>query len=168
MNESTAVWAARIGGFLARHFLALLVTVAVPCVLWTVTYFALLLWAGFSGGGLGSPASYPLGLLFVLAAGTAASIILFLPSTALAEWFVRRRGLPVLSQVPIALALFAVLCLATVGVYAALVPQPGFRGLSFGFGGLFLVNLLPLGLYWWSAQGGPLLLSLLRRRYRKG
>ncbi len=165
MNENMAFRVAgRLGGFLARHFLALLVTVAVPCVLWTVTYFALLLWGAFSGGGLGSPASYPVGLLLVFLAGTAVSILLYLPSTAVAEWIVRRRGLPVFSQIPIALAVFAALCLAAIGISTALFPQSGFRGLSFGFGGLFLINLVPLGIYWWSAQGGPLLLALFRRR----
>ena len=164
MNSTAIQTAGRIGGFLARHFLALLVTVAVPCALWTVTYFALLLWATVSGGGLGSPASYPIGLLFFLAAGTAVSILLYLPSTAIAEWFARRRGFPVLGQIPLTVAVFAVLCLAAVGLWAAFVPEPGLRGFSIGFGSLFLINLVPLGLYWWSAQSGPLLLSLFRRR----
>jgi hypothetical protein len=164
MNDSKAILAAgRAGALLARHFLALLVTVMVACLLWTVTYFALLLWAAFSGGGLGSPASYPIGLLFVLAAGTAVSILLFLPSTTLAEWFARRRGFPILGQIPITVAVFAVLCLAAAGLVAAFVPQPGLRGFSIGFGSLFLINLVPLGIYWWSAQSGPLLLSLFRR-----
>ena len=98
MNGSLSIQgAAQVGGFFGRHSVALLVTVAVACVLWTVTYFALLLWAAFTGGGLGSPASYPLGLLFVILAGTLASVTLFLPATALAEWFAHRRRLPILA-----------------------------------------------------------------------
>ena len=46
--------AAHIGGFCARHLLATLVMVLALCVLWTVTYFALLIWAAVSGGGLGA------------------------------------------------------------------------------------------------------------------
>ena len=157
--------AGRIGGFCARHFLALLVTVAAACALWTITYFALLLWAAFADGGLGSPASYPLGLIFVLIAGTLVSITLFLPSTALAEWFAQRRGLPILAQIPISVGVFAFLCFASVCLAAAVSPQRSLRGVAIGFGVLFLVHLVPLGIYWWAAQSGPLLLSVLQRLY---
>jgi hypothetical protein len=155
--------AGRIGSFFARHSLALLVTVAAPCVLWTVTYGALLLWALVVGGGVGSPASYPLTLLVILLAGTAGALTLLLPSTALAEWWARRRGLPVLAQIPLSVAILAGLSLAVAGIASAVVFQPSVRGVSVSFGALFLVHLLPLGLYWWVAQSGPLLLSLLRR-----
>lgn len=154
--------ASRVGGFFARHFLALGITVAVPCLLWTITYFVLLLWATVSGGGLGSPASYPLGLLFVLIGGTGVALSLLLPPTALAEWFARRRGLPILAEIPISVSVLAILCLAVVGIATAMGSQPSVRGASVGFGFLFLSLLLPLGLYWWSARSGSLLLSLLR------
>jgi hypothetical protein len=163
MNENQAIrTAGQIGGFFARHFFALLVTVAVAGALWTVTYFALLLWAIFGGGGLGSPASYPAGLLLIFVGGTAVSVVLLLPSTGLAEWFSRRRGLPILAQIPISVAVLAFLCLAIGGIASAIGSQPSLRGVSMSFI-LFLAHLVPLGIYWWAAQSGPLLLSLLRR-----
>ncbi len=164
MNRSQVIQAAgRIGSFCARHFLALAVTVAAACMVWTITYFALLLWAMLTGGGIGGPLAYPAGLLFFFVATTAASLLLLLPSTALAEWFTRRRGFPILVQIPISVAALAMLCLAVVGIASALGSQLTFRGLSVGSGILFLSLLVPLGLYWWAAQSIPLLLSLIQR-----
>jgi hypothetical protein len=165
MNESQAPKhaAGRIGGFCARHFFALLVTVAVPCVLWTVAYFALLLWSMFTDGGLGGPLAYPAGLLFFFVAATVASLVLLFPSTALAEWFARRHAFPILAQIPISVAILALLCFGIVTLTAAVGAPSSFQGVSIGFGILFIAHLLPLGFYWWAAQSGPLLLSLFRR-----
>ena len=152
--------AGRLGGFLARHFMALLVTVALALVLWTVTYFALLLWAGFAGGGIGSPASYPFGLLFGVVAGTLVSTTLFLPSTAFAEWIACRCGLPILAQIPITVAFFALLCLIIAAVASIIGSALSLQSISISFSVLLLVHLIPLGLYWWVAQSVPLLVSL--------
>lgn len=155
--------AARIGGFCVRHSLATLVMVLVLCVLWTVTYFALLVWAAVSGGGLGSPAAYPLGLLLALVGGTVVSLTLFLPATALAEWIAKRRRLPILVQIPISIAILAALCLLVIGIAVAAGMQASFRSGAAGFAVLFLAHLLPLGLYWWVAQSGPLLVSFFKQ-----
>ena len=164
MNESQAIQTAgRIGSFCARHFLALGVTVAAACAVWTVTYFALLLWAVLVGGGLGSPLAYPAGLLFFFVATTAASLVLLFPATALAEWFARRRGFPILVQIPVSVVALALICFVVVSIASAAGSQPTLRGVSVGFGVLFLALLVPLGLYWWMAQSGPLVLSLLGR-----
>ena len=164
MNASQAIQTAgRIGSFCARHFLALGVTVAAACLVWTVIYFALLLWAVFTNSGIGGPLAYPAGLLFFFVATTAASLILLFPSTALAEWFSRRRGFPILAQIPVSVAVLALLCLIAVSIASAVGSQPTLHGVSVGFGVLFLVLLVPLGLYWWAAQSVPLLLSLINR-----
>lgn len=154
--------AGKTTGFLARHSLALFVTVAVPCALWTMAYFALLLWAAAAGGGLGSPASYPLGLLFILACGTAVGIMLFLPSVAVAEWIAQRQGFPILAQIPITLGVFTSLYLMVVFMAVVFGPQRPLQEIPLGSGILFLAHLLPLGLYWWTAQSLPILLALCR------
>jgi hypothetical protein len=78
MNGSQTIrTAGRIGGFCARHFLALVVTVAAPCVLWTLAYFALLIWAAASDGGIGSPIAYPLMLFFIVVGATAVALTVF-------------------------------------------------------------------------------------------
>jgi hypothetical protein len=164
MNESRVIkTAGRIGSVCVRHCLALAITVLSACALWTVTYLALLLWAIFTDSGIGGPLAYPAGLLFFLLASTAAGLALFLPSTALAEWFARRQGFPILAQIPLSVAALAVLCLAVVGITSAVRAQPTLYGVSVGFSVLFFALLVPLGLYWWAAQSGPLLLSLFRR-----
>ena len=152
-----------MGSFCARHLLALATVVAVACVVWTVCYLALVLWAVFTGGGIGGPLAYPAGLLFSFVATAAASLLLLFPSTALAEWFCRRRGFPILAQIPVSIGLLALLCLITVSIASALGSQFTARGLLMGFGILFITLLVPLGLYWWAAQSVPLLLSLVRR-----
>ena len=161
-TSQTMQTAARIGGFCARHVLALGVTVAAACVVWTVTYFALLLWAVVTGGGLGGPLAYPSGLLFFFVATTAAGLVLLFPSTVLAEWLARRRGFPVLAQIPASVAVLALLCAIGGSLVAAWRSQPPLHGVTAGGGVLFLALLVPLGLYWWAAQSGPLLLSLFR------
>jgi hypothetical protein len=165
MNPRSLERAGRIGGFCARHLFALGVAMLAACAAWTVTYFALLLWAVLTGGGLGGPLAYPAGLLFALVAMAAAGLVLLLPATALAEWVARRRGFPVLAQIPVSVGILALLCLAVVGLVSAGGFQPTLRGASIGFGTLFLALLLPLGLYWWTAQSIPLLASLLARTF---
>ncbi len=150
--------------FCIRHLFAFFVTVAAACVVWTIVYFALLLWAIFTDGGIGGPLAYPAGLLFVLVSSTLAVFLLFLPSTALAELVARRCGFPILSQIPISIALLALLCLLVVGIVRAyghgtLMFEELFAALGVFFG----INLLPMGLYWWVAQSGPLVLSIYRR-----
>ncbi len=153
----------RFGGFCARHSLALLVTMVLPSVLWTITYFALLLWAAFTNGGIGGPLAYPAGLVFVIGVAAVSGLMLLMPSTAMAEWIGKRFALPIFAQIPISLSLLAVLCLVVVaGATAAGVPT-SFRGFSLSLGTLFTAHLVPLGLYWWVVQSGPLSLSLLQR-----
>lgn len=163
IENQTLQTAARIGSFCARHCLALTVTVAAACVVWTVTYFALLLWAVCTDSDIGGPLAYPAGLLFSFVASTAASLILLFPSTAFAEWFARRRGFPILVQIPVSVVALALLCIIAIGIIFTVGSQPSLHGVAFSFGILFLSLLVPLGLYWWAAQSIPLLLSLMRR-----
>ena len=86
---------------------AILTALLTACALWTITYFALLLWAVFTDSGIGGPLAYPAGLFFFFLASTAAGLVLLLPSTALAEWFARRRGFPILAQIPLSVAALA-------------------------------------------------------------
>jgi hypothetical protein len=150
--------------FCGRHFVALLVTVAAAGIVWTIVYFALLLWAVFSNGGLGGPFAYPAGLLFAVVATAVAGLIFFLPSTGFAEWIARRRGLPILAQIPISVASLVILCAVAVSV-ARVIRHEDFalKGFLGWIGFLVAVQLLPLGLYWWTAQAGPLMLSILQR-----
>ena len=150
-------------GFCLRHFFASFVVVSASCIVWTVAYVLLLLWALFSDSGLGGPLAYPAGLLFVFIATGTSVILLLFPSTALAELVARRRKLAILFQIPISIGWLALLCLGVTGIVQILgstgVVTNGFFAV---FGLIFLIELLPLGLYWWMAQGGPVLLSIVK------
>ena len=160
-NSSTFARGLTIGGFCARHLLALVVTIAVPCALWTIVYFALLLWAIIFGGGIGSPVAYPIGLLFFAGAALVGGLVLFLPSTAFAEWLVKRRKLPTLLQIPISIATLALFCL--ISVILAPFPPSTLPDVLTGFIRFWGALLLPMGLYWWTAQSGPLALEIIRK-----
>jgi hypothetical protein len=155
--------AARIVSFSAQHLLALSVTVAAACAAWTILYFALLLWALLTNGGIGSPLAYPAGLLFVALATAVTSFVLLLPSTALAAWIAHRSRLPIFAQIPLSVGALALLSKIAVGIASRMGAMPALNGTPISFGVLFLVLLLPLGVYWFAMQSVPLLLSLLRR-----
>ena len=163
MNKTQVFLATlRAGSFCARHFLALTVTVATACAVWTVLYFALLFVALLTGSEVGGLLTYPIGLILIFFATTVICLILLFPSTASAEWFARRRGFPILAQIPLSLVAMALLCLLTVGLPSVFSPESTFYSFLLGFGFLFLVLLVPLGFYWWVAQSLPLVLSFFR------
>ncbi|MEO7268252.1 MAG: hypothetical protein ABIW49_03495 [Knoellia sp.] len=150
--------AARMGSFGARHVFALASTVAACCLAWTLAYGALLLWTVVTDGGVGGPLVHPAGLLFTFVAASFVGLALSLPSTVGSEWIARRGGWPVLVQIPLSVVGLALLCLGVVVL----------GDVPLGFGLLFLALLVPLGIYWWSAQSGPLLLSMVRGRAHRG
>lgn len=146
--------------FLARHLLAMFVTIVVPCLFWTVAYFGLLLWGVITGGGIGSPAAYPVGMVLLVALGVVASLVLFLPSTTIAERVVRARNLPSWAQIPVCIGTLAILCLMVTLIASGI----GFAGNPMRTAGtVFLASLVPMGMYWWTAQSGPIVISILRR-----
>jgi hypothetical protein len=161
--------AGSIGLFCLRHAVAMALTIAIPCLLWTVAYLGLLLYATVTGGGPGGPLAYPVGLLFVLATATAACLFLLFPSTALAEWIGRRRSLPILTQIPISIGILAILSVLLTLILDQRFPQalplaPGQKlNPSITATALFCAHLLPLGCYWWIAQSIPLLTALFSR-----
>jgi hypothetical protein len=156
--------ASRVGSFLLRHALAVAVSVAVPCMLWTVAYFGLLLWVMIFGGGPGGPLAYPAGLLVVFLAALAASVLVFFPAVGAAELVARRLGWPVFAQLPLSMAGPMLVC-------AALAIGAGVQGRDAGgaavvFASLLGLVLIPLILYWWVAQSIPLIVSLLKQIHR--
>lgn len=93
--------------------------------------------------------------MFFFLATIALVLLVLFPACAMAEWIGRRRHWPVLAQIPLSVGMTAVIC----GVIAAVVDG----GIVPVFGWLFAGCLVPLGFYWWVAQSGPLLISVVRR-----
>ncbi len=138
----------RGSGFLIRHGIASVLTIAIPCLLWIVVYFACLLWAILWNEPLGGPLALPAGILFFFVTFVIAVTTALFPSVALAEWIGRKRDWPILAQIPLSITLMA----AIAGVFSL------FSNVEVALAG-FLLLLIPLGIYWWIAQSGPLLLS---------
>jgi hypothetical protein len=149
--------AATIASLAIRHSVASIATIAGACAIWTVAYVALLLWAIVSKGGLGGPLAYPGGLLFSAVTAAVACLLLFFPATVSAELLCRSRARPILTQIPVSVAVLAALCfLAGVIIRASTTAIPFGASVSGFIGGLFLLSLLPIGFYWWITQAAPL------------
>ncbi|MCU0797892.1 MAG: hypothetical protein MUF31_18375 [Akkermansiaceae bacterium] len=150
----------RVAWLAMRHCLAFGVTVVSCCVLWTIVYLGLLLWAMIAGGGLGSPLSYPLWLLIIFLTVVFGTLLLILPSTLFASWAAQRAGWGRMSRVPLCLGSMALISL----LLGWLSSEHGTLAEAFRSGGLLWVSLLlPLGIYWWVLEGGMVLVSALRR-----
>jgi hypothetical protein len=140
-----------------RHAVASLATIAAACAIWTAAYVALLLWAIVSNGGLGGPLAYPGGLVFAAVTAGVACLLLFFPATVSAELICRSRALPILTQIPVSVAVLAALCfLSGVILRASTAAIPFGASVSGFIAWLFLLSLFPIGFYWWIAQAAPL------------
>jgi hypothetical protein len=161
--------AANLAFFILRHAIASFATIVAACLLWTVAYFALLLWAVAANAGLGGPLAYPGMLLVVAVAAIFASTLLFFPATALAEWVCSRARWPVLAQIPVTVGMLAMLCITMAAIFPALRGQPiSADAVITGGAWFFGLSLLPIGIYWWIAQAGPLLRGAARHIPRFG
>jgi hypothetical protein len=150
----------RAAWLVMRHALALVVTVGLCCLLWTVVYFGLLLWALISDAGVGSPLSYPIWLLVIFLTVTFGCVLLILPSTLLAGWCAERAGWGRMSRIPISLLWMAMIALPfgwLASVHGTALEM--FQGAAL----LWVSLLLPLGIYWWALEGGPMMAAGLRR-----
>lgn len=149
--------AASMASVAIRHAVASFATIAAACAIWTVVYVALLLWAIVSNSGLGGPLAYPGGLLFVAVTAGVASLLLFFPATVSAELICRGGALPILTQIPVSVAMLAALCfVAGVIIRASTAAIPFGASVSGFIVWLFMLSLLQIAFYWWIAQAAPL------------
>jgi hypothetical protein len=157
--------AATLTFFALRHGVASVAVIAGACVIWTISYVALIVWAIVTNKDLGGALTYPAGLLVVVLAAGAGTLVLFFPATALAEWVCRRKRLPIVAQIPVSLAFLALLSALAGGVIQALRQPLAGSVLRLGVW-LFVLSLIPIGAYWWIAQAGPLLRAAFGRFLR--
>ncbi len=174
MPASALHFVTKAGSFIARHVLACAVVTGAACVLCAALYLLLFLWAVFAGGGIGSPAALPLGLLFTAISSLIACLLLYFPATALADRVASRRGLKWWQRILLGLAIHAGLCLLWIGV-AALFPDMSFDEPETVFpvsawqlkaavraAFLFLLTLPALPVYWLTSQGIPIVFAIAR------
>lgn len=147
-----AAIALQASSFALRHGFAIAVMVITACALWTLCYFALLLWAIISNEGLGGPLAYPAGLLAFFLVSLAMALCLYFPATAIAAGLAKKYQLSFVQQIALCIGLFALLHFIALLAFSDQPSIPVSDRLLIG-GTLFLLNLIPLGLYWWCAQG---------------
>lgn len=162
MNENKAIRTAMsAGGFLARHVLALGVLVALPCLLWTVAYAGLLVWAVVANEDPGGLLFYPVGLVMVFTGVLGFGLGVCFPITAVAEWVSHRKGWPRVIQFSLALAMLLLL-LVVAGLCTAVQRDAPWHAFPVVVGIGFPVMVAPFTVYWGIAQSLPVSWAVFR------
>ena len=153
--------------FAARHIMFVVFAMLVGCLLWTLTYGALLLVAVMGNHGLGGPLAYPAGIITILAACIFLGWGVFAPATAFGAILCTVFQWPRLAAIPwVFLAAF----LLSLALYAGYIhgmttdPMPPAWDVLKNFS-VFLS--LPLGVYWWLTEGPGALFEVLCRRLKR-
>jgi hypothetical protein len=154
---------------LLKHGAATVVTVAALDALLVALYLALLAWAMVTDGGVGSPATLPIVLVFALVLMTVVCVAVFLPVTAAASWIRSRAALNLLFEIPIAAALLVIYILV-IATGFALSKGASLAAASWYASAAALALLPLLGLYWlclqstgWLLTGGERAVDFVRR-----
>jgi hypothetical protein len=160
--------------FLFKHGVATAVTVAAVSALIAAVYFALLIWAVLANGGIGSPLTLPIALVFAIVLMPVVALVIFLPVTVTATWIRGRRGFRVLFEIPIA-AFLLVIYIFLVAMVVTLSNRGSLDIGSWYAFGVALALLPLLGLYWvclqstgWLLTGAERVVAFLRNSRRDG
>ena len=159
--------------FILRHFVALIVSITVPAVIWIITYFVLLAIALVTNSGLGGLVALPFWTVFTFVISVLYTAILLFPSASLAEAIARVFGKwQHIAQIPISISVLLIL----VHALSLLVRRhPDFSEMNILHWANYpivvsLILTIPLGIYWWTlkfVQAGFTLPVLLFRKLRK-
>ncbi|MGJ8643526.1 MAG: hypothetical protein ACSHX9_08980 [Luteolibacter sp.] len=155
--------AVSIIAFGLRHFLAVCLAMIIGCVVWTVIYLLLLLYAICFNEGLGGPLAYPTGLIAI---GFACSFVgwgIFTPATGIGRIFCWLTQLPLLAAIPVV----AISAFGLSYLLAALVPV-AFLDESMPSVWIILKYFtlylsIPLAIYWWLTEGPGALSDAIMR-----
>lgn len=158
---------ASITGFAARHFLAVVLGAFIGCIFWTLLYLGLLIYAMFSGGGLGGPLAYPGGIIAIIVGCVVIGWGIFAPASGIGRLFCRLFKLPKIAAIPFvfvsAFAISALVFHLTDGLGSSSSSTPFWVMLE-NFS-LFLA--VPLGAYWWLTEGPGAMIDAIRRLISK-
>ncbi|MDP4626194.1 MAG: hypothetical protein NWT08_13785 [Akkermansiaceae bacterium] len=145
--------AVAIIAFAARHFLAVCLAIVIGCVIWTVGYFLLLVFAICFNEGLGSPLTYPAGLLGI---GLVCSVIgwgIFTPAAGLGRIFCRLTQWPLLTAIPVVFTSALLLSYCFYQIFIAAVTTSTMPSVWLVLKNFTLFLSVPLGAYWWLTEG---------------
>ena len=145
-----------------KHAVAATVVGASIIAVTAASYFALFAWAVMLGEPLGGPLAFPFMIVLAVAASTISIVAVLFPATVLTDWICAGRQIRLPWQIPIAAAVMgAWLLTLTMIAGAARGDMVGSTAVSTGI--VFLLLLVPLGLYWWSMQTADWILGATMR-----
>ncbi|SKA85525.1 hypothetical protein SAMN02745166_01162 [Prosthecobacter debontii] len=151
----------------ARHITAVGLLCLLACLLWTLLYGGLLIYAGFTDGRPGGPLAYPAGLILILIFCLWVGGGIFAPACGIGFLMTRLTRCPQFAAVPIVfIAGFGLTWLMGV-LYADHIttsPRPELESVLWSY---LLFFSLPLGLYWWLVEGPWAFLDFLQRLWKR-
>lgn len=143
--------------FLAKHGMFLVVTIFVACVVWTVVYLGLLLWAVATDAGIGGPLAWPAGIVACILGCAAFGIGVAIPSCAAAALLRWKFRFPRMVEIPLSCLTACVLWFGWACAFHGGLPRP----LEFFVSLLWMP--LPLGAWWWLTEGAGAVWDSVRR-----
>jgi hypothetical protein len=163
-----------LSSFVFRHFVASVVSIVTPVIVWFIAYFVLFLVALFTNSTLGGPIALPgLAVLIFVTSVIYTSIFLF-PSVSIAEITSRNLGRwQHIAQIPIStLALFVLIYISSqVARHLPIYNETHLLSWAESPFIVFLILAIPLGLYWWTMKAVQAGLSIpvgLFKRMKEG
>jgi hypothetical protein len=158
---------ASITGFAARHFLAVALGAFIGCIIWTLLYIGLLIYAMFSGGGLGGPLAYPGGIIAIIVACVLFGWGIFAPASGFGAIFCALLGLPRLAAIPVVFLGAFVLSHLLYWAFISFGTTHSMPSSWIIFKNFSLFLSVPLGIYWWLTEGPGAIIDTVRRLFSK-
>lgn len=152
--------------FFLRHFVFGIVAMFIGCVIWTLAYFALLVFAMLTDSGVGSPFAYPAGIIGVIGMVIIFSWGLFAPACGLAAAICHFLKLSRLATLPAAWIIAASISIGLRKLLPATFPdsQASLAAIILTH---FVALALPVVLYWSLTEGPWALIAILRKHLKK-
>jgi hypothetical protein len=153
--------------FAARHLLFVPIVIAAGCVIWTIIYVLLLLGAIIFNQGLGSPLTYPAGIIAIFLPTIVVGWGIFAPASAIGAIACALLKLPRLAAIPIVTAAAFGLSYLLYWGYIELVTTHSMPTVAVVLKNFAMFLSLPLGIYWWITEGPGAIFDACRRWIRR-
>ena len=152
--------------YLGRHLAAISLSAAIAAVLWTVAFFALLLYALVTNGRIGSPVAYPIVLILLVVGVVSVGLLIFAPACAVGRLAVSITGLPRLAAIPFVFTAGAALSHFAYRFYICALTTHPMPAAATVFLNYLTYFSIPLGAYWWATVGPFAIIDALHRWIR--
>ncbi len=149
--------------FAARHLLVVPFAIVVGCLLWTITYFVLLIVAVVFGGGIGSPLAFPGGIIAIVLMCAVFGWGIFAPASAVGFVFCQLLKLPRLAAIPVVYLSGFGLCYLLYLIFVESLTTHSMPSVWTVLENFTLYLSIPLGIYWWLTEGASGMFDVFRR-----